>query len=387
MAGNPVAGANFGQGFLNNGKFGAAQKKNIKKAGFNGVNDFLTQAGYDPNSRISQSGQQNNLKSAFNRGFQPQGGVPSFNGVQTGGGQQAPAGLDPIQNQNGGTSQTVTNGGGSNVIGGLTQQGADLSNFGANILNNGNPASNPLLNNGSNFGVGAQQDFGKVDALAGAARAQGQNILNTLSQQQGAADQDIQNFFNGQPLDDLRSRIAQQNASLQSNGVLNSRSGNERGAELERGLIRDQAAARLGSNNQFRAATTNELDRQRSTDTNLAGLFSGQGVSQGGLSNQAFGAGGNLINDTNQTGANIFNQGFQNQLGAVKFGNDAAIQQFILKNQLNQQQFSNQDAAKSQRQEKALRELLLASQTGGQGGFDISKILGAAAGGALSLLP
>lgn len=363
MSGNPnVAGANFGAGFLKKGKFGKKGRKQIKKQGFGSVSDFLEQAGVSAGGRLPKAPQQTKLTNTLNTGFQA---------------PQAPTNTDPVQPQNPDTPSVADS---------LTQQSTDLTNAGANILNNGNAATQPLLNAGNNFHTGAQQDFGKVDSLAQAARAQGQVILDANGRQQGEADQDIQNLFNAQPLDTLRSNIAQQNSAAQASGRTNSRSGNEKSAELQRGLIRDQAAARLGSNNQFRGQEFQELNNQRNTDLALGNQFSKQGLGQGELGNQALQAGGNLSNDTNALGANIFNQGFQNQLGSLGFINNASNQNFNSQNQLLQKALANIQGAKSNRQSKALQEQILKAQqdAADQGGFFSSALsggLGALTGG------
>ena len=357
--------ANFGQKFLNTGKFGQKGRQAIKNAGFENKQAFLNAAGV--NNRLPQASQQNQLQATLKAGFQP----PTQGNLSNGGNINTPN-QDPVQPQN----PTQPGLGQS-----WTQQATDLTNVGGNILNQGNPASNPLLNAGNNFQVGAQQDLGKVDFLAGQARAQGQNILNTLSQQQGAADQDIQNLFNAQPLDTLRSNISQLNSAAQAGGRTNARSTNELGAELQRGLIRDQAAARLGSNNQFRAQTVDELGNQRTTDLGLGNMFSNQGIQQGQLGNQALSSGGQLINDTNRVGADIFNTGFQNQLGAVGMINNLSQQNFNTQNQLLQKAIANITGARQNRQSMDLmRQQLAMQQQAAQGpGF-----FGGLMGGALS---
>lgn len=369
MAGNPNINPNFGKSYLNTGKFGKKGKKQIKKAGFGGVQDFLNQAGVNQqaaNKAMQDGGQITGMKSNFQNTLAQ--GMPANN--------TNPPTQDPVQPQN--PTQPPQQPG---IAEGLTQQSTDLTNVGANILNNGNPASQPLLNAGNNFQTGAQQDFGKVDALAQAARAQGGNILNTLGQQQQAADQDIQTLFNAQPLDTLRSNVAQLNSAAQASGRTNARSTNELGAELQRGLLRDQAAARLGSNNQFRAQTVGELNNQRTTDLALGNQFSSQGLGQGNLGNQALSAGGSLINDTNTVGANIFNQGFQNQLGSLGFINNAAQQTFNSQNQLFQKALANMQGAKQNRQSKAFRDAMLkAQQEAAQGGGFFSGALGSLGG-------
>ena len=361
---------NFGKRFAETGKFGQKNRRKIKKK-FGSVNNFLEQAGVNRGSRVGRGSIQNSLQSTFSGGPQPnqptQPPAPVAPPTPT---PQQPN-QDPVQNQQG------------NLASGLLQQGTDLSNVGANILDQGNPASNPLLNAGSNFQQGSITDFGKVNTAVGNARNLGQQSLSTIADQQLAADQDIQNLFNAQPLDTLRSNISALNTANQASGLSNSRSGNELSAELQRGLIRDQAQARLGSNNQFRQATLNELNNQRGLESGVANLFSGQGIGQGQLGNQALSQGGNLVNATNQLGANIFNQGFQNQLQGLGFINNAAQQNFQTQNQLLQQALANIQGARSNRQANQFRQeqLDLLKDAQGGGGF-LSGALGGL-GGAL----
>jgi hypothetical protein len=373
MAGNPnLAGSNFGQSYLKTGKFGKPGKEAIKSAGFT-VQDFLKQANVNQNNAMLAKNPQ-----SFKQTFQQT--------LNAGNPNVKPPNQDPVQPQNPNPEPTQQPQG-PGVAEGLLNQSTDLTNVGANILNNGNPASNPLLNAGNNFQTGAQQDFGKVDFLAQQARNQGQTILNANARQQAEADQDIQNLFNAQPLDTLRSNLAQLNSAAQASGRSNSRSGNEINAEIQRGLIRDQAAARLGSNNQFRGQEFQELDRQRTTDLALGNQFSGQALGQGNLGNQALSLGGNLINDTNTVGANIFNQGFQNQLGSLGFINNAAQQSFNSQNQLLQKALANRIGAKQNRQTKALQDAMLAlQQQQAEGGGFLSGAIGGLAGGLGGLL-
>ena len=377
MSGNPVdVGANFGAKYLKTGKFGKKGLTAIKGAGFADKQAFLDAAGVNINA-ANLAGTPQGFKSAFKntlkQGYQAPTAQPTDGGAATTPGTSTtPPQGDPVQPQNPGVGQ------------GLVQQGVDLSNTGADILNNGNPASNPLLNAGNNYTTGAQQDLGKVDALAGAARAQGANILNTLSQQQGAADQDIQNLFNAQPLDTLRSNLAQLNSASQASGRTNSRSGNEMNAQLQRGLVRDQAAARLGSNNQFRAQTVDELGNQRTTDLGLGNMFSNQGIQQGQLGLNSTQAGGNLINSTNELGANIFNQGFQNQLGALGFLNNTSMQNFNTQNQLLQKALANITGSRQNRQSlEAMRRQLELQQQAAQGPGFMSGMLSGGIGAGL----
>lgn len=373
--------ANFGQKYLKTGQFGQKGKQAIKTAGFATPQDFLKAANVNMNS-ANLAGNQQGFKPVFQQtlaaGNNPSG-TPTSNGGTINNPNGAPT-QDPVQPQN--PTPPAQPGLGQ----GFMQQAVDQTNAGANILNNGNPATDPLLGAGGNYTTGAQQDFGKVDMLAGSARAKGADILNTLSQQQVAADQDIQNLFNAQPLDTLRSNLAQMNSAAQAGGRTNSRSGNEMSADLQRGLLRDQATARLGSNNQFRAQTIGELGTQRQTDLGLGNMYSGQGLGQGQLGNQALSTGGQLVNDTNRVGNEIFNNGFQNQLGTVGLINNLSQQNFNTQNQLLQKALANITGSRQNRQSMdILRQQLAMQQQAAQGpsfmeGL-LSSGLGAATGG------
>lgn len=363
MAGNPVnIGSGFGKKFAQTGKFGKKGRKKIQQK-FGSVQNFLNQSGVGQGNQLGTVGQtQQQLQSAFNQGQPQQPTQPTPPTPQ-------PT-QDPVQNQQGGVGS------------GLLQQATDLSNVGANILQQGNPATQPLLSGGQQFQQGAFQDLGRVNTLADQALAQGQRIEDLIGQQQQAAATDIQNFFSAQPLDTLRSNISALDAQNLASGRIGSRSGNEMQAELRRGLIRDQAQALLGSNQQFREALRGELGQQRSTQQGLAGLFSGQGLGQGGLGQSGLNLGGQLLNQTRGLGANIFNQGFQNQLGALGFINQAAQDQFQTQNQLLQQALANIQGAKSNRQAKNFRDQMLELQQEAAGGGGLlSGALGGLTGG------
>jgi hypothetical protein len=239
---------------------------------------------------------------------------------------------------------------GPGVAESLVGQGVDLSNAGTQILKQPNLGVDPTLRAGNKLAEGGFGDIGAARGFAQHAAGRSGNIQNTIAQQMGAAQGDIQNYFNAQPLDTLRSRMSHLNAQNVASGRMNSRSGNEMGAELQRGLIRDQANALLGSNNQFRQAQLSELGQQRQTDLGLASLMSGQGLGQTQQGVGAFGQAGTLDNQTKQLGANIMNQGFQNQLGSLNFLNNAEMQRFQMQNQLLQQLLANIQGNKQNKQ-------------------------------------
>lgn len=347
----PTINEGFGTRFTNTGKFDDSSRELIKGAGFENVQAFLDQYGIDRNAKnIDPTTIRNALIDAYSKLGQP---TPPANNV------------DPVQIQP--PSETAQQG--QSIGSSLLEQAVNLTNAGADALNIGNPAADPLMQASNNYTIGAQQDLGKVDQTAAAARAQGMNILNALQAQQQASDQDIQNYFNAQPLDTLRSRLANLNSAAQASGRTNARSTNEMSAELQRALIRDQATARLGANNQFRAQGIKELGDQRSTDQNLAALFSGQAANQGQLANTGLSNAGQLINSSRITGANIFNQGLQNQQNILALLNNLALQEFNAKNQQNQQNLANITGKKSSDQAKSLMHEQLQAHQEQNGGF------------------
>lgn len=262
----------------------------------------------------------------------------------------------------------------------LINQSVDLTNAGGEVLNNPNLGVDPTLAAGNQLTQGGFQDLDAARNQASQVQQQSADILARIPELQAAADEDISNYFSGQPLDDTRSRLAALNASNLTSGRANSRSGNEIDAELQRGLIRDQANARLTSNNQFRQAELGERNNARQATLNIASLLSGQGLNQATAGVNANLGAGNLANQTTQLGANIFNQGFQNQLGALNFVNDAAMQKFTLQNQLLQQILANVQGSKQNKQSMDLMRQQLEMQN--QGGSGIWGKLGTAALGA-----
>lgn len=336
------AGNNFGQSFFKDGTFGAQGRDQIKQAGFTNVQDFLDTFGISRNNpNVTQQQLQQYLL---------QGKAPAQPAISQ-------TSAEPVPQ----VTEAPT---GPNLQDILATQATDLSNVGAAVLNEGNPVVNSMAQAASNYNVGSQQDLGKVDAMAAAARAQGANILNTLQRQQQAADQDIQNYFNAQPLDTLRANLALLNSQAQAGGRVNSRSNNEISSDLKRALLRDQANARLQSNNLFRQAITNEQGNQRTLDQNLANLFSGQGLNQGQLGLQGSGTAGQLANQTTQVGADIFNRGFENQLQTIALINNLAMQPFNIENQLRQQILNNFTGKQDIRsQEQLLRDQIEAQKS------------------------
>jgi hypothetical protein len=223
----------------------------------------------------------------------------------------------------------------------IVKSGVDLTNIGSGILKNPNEQANTLQNQGNQtYGQGFS-DIGATYGLANSARGYGDIIQNLINSNQQAAQQDVSNYYNAQPLDTLRSNISNLNANLANTGGYSSRSGNNMRANLERDLIRDQAEANLAVNERARAAQEAEQSAQRSTDTGLAGLFSGQGQNLLNTSANQLQASGNLQDQRTSLGSNIYNQGFQNIMQALGFNNDILTQAFDRENALRQQNLAN----------------------------------------------
>jgi hypothetical protein len=223
----------------------------------------------------------------------------------------------------------------------IVKSGVDLTNIGSGVLKSPNQQANTLMNQGNQtYGQGFS-DIGATYGLANSARGYGDIIQNLINSNQQAAQQDVRNYYNAQPLDTLRSNISNLNANLANTGGYSSRSGNNMRASLERGLIRDQAEANLAVNERARAAQEAELANQRNTDTGLAGLFSGQGQNLLNTSVNQIQASGNLQDQRTGLGANIYNQGFQNIMQALGFNNDILTQAFDRENALRTQNLAN----------------------------------------------
>jgi hypothetical protein len=223
----------------------------------------------------------------------------------------------------------------------IVKSGVDLTNIGSGILKNPNEQANTLQNQGNQtYGQGFS-DIGATYGLANSARGYGDIIQNLINSNQQAAQQDVSNYYNAQPLDTLRSNISNLNANLANTGGYSSRSGNNMRANLERDLIRDQAEANLAVNERARAAQEAEQSAQRSTDTGLAGLFSGQGQNLLNTSANQLQASGNLQDQRTSLGSNIYNQGFQNIMQALGFNNDILTQAFDRENALRTQNLAN----------------------------------------------
>jgi hypothetical protein len=223
----------------------------------------------------------------------------------------------------------------------IVKSGVDLTNIGSGILKSPNEQANTLMNQGNQtYGQGFS-DIGATYGLANSARGYGDIIQDLINSNQQAAQQDVSNYYNAQPLDTLRSNISNLNANLANTGGYSSRSGNNMRANLERGLIRDQAEANLAVNERARAAQEAELANQRSTDTGLASLFSGQGQNLLNTSANQLQASGNLQDQRTSLGSNIYNQGFQNIMQALGFNNDISTQAFDRENALRTQNLAN----------------------------------------------
>jgi hypothetical protein len=265
----------------------------------------------------------------------------------------------------------------------IVKSGVDLTNIGSGILKSPNEQANTLMNQGNQtYGQGFS-DIGATYGLANSARGYGDLIQDLINSNQQAAQQDVSNYYNAQPLDTLRSNISNLNANLANTGGYSSRSGNNMRANLERGLIRDQAEANLAVNERARAAQEAELANQRSTDTGLAGLFSGQGQNLLNTSANQLQASGNLQDQRTSLGSNIYNQGFQNIMQALGFNNDISTQAFDRENALRTQQLANILGDKQNQFSKGIqrRQMDLAERTQLQSFLTDLLSAGASAGG------
>lgn len=270
----------------------------------------------------------------------------------------------------------------------IVKSGVDLTNVGSGILKNPNEQANTLMNQGNQtYGQGFS-DIGATYGLANSARNYGDIIQNLINSNQQAAQQDVSNYYNAQPLDTLRSNISNLNANLANTGGYSSRSGNNMRANLERGLIRDQAEANLAVNERARAAQEAELANQRNTDTGLAGLFSGQGQNLLNTSANQLQASGNLQDQRTSLGSNIYNQGFQNIMQALGFNNDILTQAFDRENGLRTQNLANIQGDKLNQFSKGIqrREMDVAEQQA-RGSILGNIVKGAVGGAGMAMMP
>jgi hypothetical protein len=270
----------------------------------------------------------------------------------------------------------------------IVKSGVDLTNIGSGILKNPNEQANTLQNQGNQtYGQGFS-DIGATYGLANSARGYGDIIQNLINSNQQAAQQDVSNYYNAQPLDTLRSNMSNLNANLANTGGYSSRSGNNMRANLERGLIRDQAEANLAVNERARAAQEAEQSAQRSTDTGLAGLFSGQGQNLLNTSANQLQASGNLQDQRTSLGSNIYNQGFQNIMQALGFNNDILTQAFDRENALRQQNLANVLGDKlNNRTIREMEEQKKLAEKQAKGSTLSNVIKGAVGGAGMAMMP
>lgn len=319
----------FGSAFLRTGKFKTAGREKIRNAGFSNVKDFLSTNNFDPTNRDGLTTQS--LANALAKGKPPAATVAPTTAAA------------PVP--------TITEN--------LATQGVNLANTGVDVQNqaqgsfgnsllNANQANNPALSSG---------------------------VSNFLNAQRLNNQDNIKNYFNTKPLDVLRSRLGQQSVDAQQTGLSGSRTDNQIQAALQRGFVGDRANALMDADNLANQNQLDQLNQGRNTSVGLAGMFGQQGAQQlaAGLGTQ--------------------NQGFQNQLDALKTGAglsqqdfNNALQSLMAGNQISQQTLQNIQAAAANRFNKSmtqqqfdLQKQMLESQQGSWW----KSLLGAGAGAAI----
>jgi hypothetical protein len=353
----------FGQQFLESGRFGKKGLNKIRGAGFADQKDFLTTAGLASGSSI---GSLSDALAKGKSGFAKQTLTPN-----------EPV---PVPQEQGMPS----------IEQGLVSQGAATSNFGNSFMNQGQGLANTANEAGSNFLNSSQGDFTNMlrqSQMAEDPRLSG-NIQGILDQQRGQMKSNVENYFNtGDPAQIAASKQAQNNVDAQATGMTGSNSANQTNAAVQRGLIRDKASALLGVDQAANQNVIGQLDQTRAGSQSLAALFGNQGTTRGGLGLSALNSGSNINNQYANTGANIANQGFQNQLAGINAG--AGLRQqdynnnmnsFMTQNQIMQQILQNIQGNKANQYSKAQAEKLFNLMQGGSG---LGQGLGSLIGGGL----
>jgi hypothetical protein len=294
----PAFGANFGQKFLNTGKFGKKGKEAIKAAGFDNVAAYKASLGEGKQTKGT-------LASALQAGPQAQAPVQ----------EAAPA--QPSE-----ASQIGT---------GLVQQGLETRGMGRDLVTNPNEQAQALQ------GMG-QQAFGQSNQFIGDMREQagfaqdprlGQRMQDLLQQQEQQARGELNEYFaTGDPARRARSQIAQADVDASVTGMGGSLSDNQRQAAVERGLISDRANAQLALGQQLRGTQLGQLDQARGANLNLANMFGQQGQGMAGIGTSAMGTAGQLGLGQIGLGSQMMGQGFDQQVRGVGTGSDLAQRDF-----------------------------------------------------------
>ena len=319
----------FGSAFLRTGKFGAKGRQKIRDAGFANVSDFLSYNNIDRDNTSNQT--TLSLSDALAKG-------------------KAAAPIAPAV----GTTAPTTPAG-PTITENLAGQGVNLANQGADI-------TGQAQGNFANSFLNAQQANNPTlpEGLAG-----------LLSKQRLGNQENIRNYYNTKPLDILRSKLGQQAVDAQQTGLTGSRTNNQIQAELQRGFVGDRANALMNAENLANQNELEQLNQGRGANVSLASMFGTQGAQQLGA------------------GLGARNQGFQNQLDALKTGAALSQQDFTnamtaltTGNQISQQTLQNIQAAMankfSREQTEKMMEIL---QAGGAGASSLMGTLGSVVGG------
>lgn len=307
-----------------------------------------------------------------------------------------PMGSTPGANQAGDQPQPDPASG--QIAANLTRQGVNTANFGNQFMKKAGEYSRGSTDAGNEFIQGSRGDFAEMMNQARMANDPrlSANVSDMLGRQLTGAQSDVERYFTeGDPVRKAAARMAQGNVDALVGGTAGSRGARQIDAEIQRGLIRDKAAALLGVNQQNRQNELDQLNQARAANLGLANTFGQTGTSRGNLGINALGQGANILNALTATGGSIANQGFQNQIAGIQTGsaldqqkwqNDMATQQWLA--QLEQQKLQNIQANKANKFNKKntrkMMEQALAAQGGGLGsalGTGIGAIGGAIIGG------
>jgi len=337
----------FGQKFLETGALGAKGLKKIQKAGFADEAQWKASLGDGPQTKGT-------LASSLYKGpnWKPPGETPT----------------EP----NTDTSPTEAN----QISTGLVEHGVDTAKQGKDLLEGENESAKTLLDVGKQT-VGQAQDFlGNFREQGDFAQDPrlGQRMQDLLSNQERQARSELDQYYaTGEPARKARAEIAQNDVDAASTGMTGSLSSNQRQAAVERGLISDRAGAQVALGQKLRENRLGQIDQTRSANLGLANLYGNQGMQGINQGISAIGTGGGLGLNQKQIGAQIGGQGFDQQTKGVQIGSDLAqrdwenqMREYILQNQINQQNLGN---IQGNKQNKYTRQQIEEMMGGMGGGF------------------
>lgn len=347
---------NFGKGFGKNGGFGAGATKKLGNAGVDDVEGFSTwlkNNGLNPNKR--------NINDQIMR-FNNQ--VPEAPGIEDS--------VDTSAVEQASAAQTQA---GQAAAGGANNQ---FSNSLANNANQAAANSQGLLN-----GVQMSRQYANNQAGMAQDPRLGRGMRNTLNQQlnRNLNNNEILFGSGSQAMSDFNNRLQQGRANEFATGLVGSKSAASREGKVFSDLQRARAEADIGAFNNFDANTLNQLDNQRQTNMGLAGLFDGRAAGDinaaQGFANTSVGANsaaGQTDLGNRQLGADMMNQGINNQQRNNAFGADLmqrdfdnATNSFTLGEQVRQQDLENKIGRNSRRFDRQMIQDMMNMGSGGRG--------------------